>query len=508
MSVLRRDFNRARCSGNEVKTVKSVKREAKRLYQRPKRRWESFYVFIQRDGIYDVVWPLVYILGVSKQIRERLWGDGRAIVWMCLVHCAFISAAQTNSRAPVFPANRYLLVVETSHSMQRRAEGLAQTIESILSSAMASQARRGDSLGVWTFNEELMAGRFPLQHWSPDAQKAITERIVSFLKEQKLEKGARFDRVIPAVDRLVKNSGFISVILVCVGDEEIHGTPFDQRINEFFRTWRVKQQESGRPFVVALRAQGGHFVECAMNPAPWPTELPALPKELNIPLPPPPVVSAPKTSSVPPLIISGKKANAAGSRNTASVEPKTQLTNAALVQTSNAAAATAAADQVSNQPALLVEPGNKVTGPGETTNNTGSLTSVSNNPVLSQTGPTAHGTEASAPAPAQTVVSNVTAETNWSSNATVASTPVAAKPSPTNKTDQAAQNFNASKTRTDLTNGATTDFSNQGISSIMLWSVGAGVLVLCVAGIWVWRRRARPVRETSLITESIDRDNS
>ena len=55
----------------------------------------------------------------------------------------------------------------------------------------------------------------------------------------------------------MKNSPFLTVILVCTGDEEVHGTPFDQRINEFFLNWRQQQLEARTPFVIALRAQAG-----------------------------------------------------------------------------------------------------------------------------------------------------------------------------------------------------------------------------------------------------------
>src|SRR5262249_27699677 len=104
-----------------------------------------------------------------------------------LQYAAVAAATQTNSNTPPrFPTNRYLLLVETSQAMHKRADGLAQSIEDLLGSALASQARRGDSLGLWTFNEELHTGVFPLQKWTPESEKAISDNIVAFLKVQKL----------------------------------------------------------------------------------------------------------------------------------------------------------------------------------------------------------------------------------------------------------------------------------------------------------------------------------
>src|SRR5690242_11236430 len=97
-------------------------------------------------------------------------------------------AGQTNQMpGAIYPPNRFLLVVETSRAMLHRADPMAQTLQELLGSGMARQARRGDSVGVWTFNEELYSGVLPLQEWTPEQQKAITQRVVGFLRAQKFE---------------------------------------------------------------------------------------------------------------------------------------------------------------------------------------------------------------------------------------------------------------------------------------------------------------------------------
>jgi hypothetical protein len=254
-----------------------------------------------------------------------------AITSFCLL-CDFWSLnAQTNDASVRFPANRFLLVVETSRSMQRRVDAMAQTVTDLLQSAVASQARRGDTLGVWTFNEDVYSGVLPLQKWTPDTPKTISDRVVEFLKTQKFEKRARLDKLTTALDRVVHNSRFLTIIVVCLGDEEMHGTPFDARINGFFQTWRSQQQAAGTPFVIAFRAQEGAFVDCSMNPAPWPPELPALPKELFVPLVAAKPTNAPPnktaTSTVPPLIISGKKREPASNQTAEPMQPKAQVSS-------------------------------------------------------------------------------------------------------------------------------------------------------------------------------------
>src|SRR5947209_15354463 len=84
--------------------------------------------------------------------------------------------AQTNSVKASGPSNRYLMIVQTSRSMERRADETLKVVQDLLTSSMSAQLRRGDTFGLWTFNEALYAGRFPLQEWSPESQRAVAMR--------------------------------------------------------------------------------------------------------------------------------------------------------------------------------------------------------------------------------------------------------------------------------------------------------------------------------------------
>jgi len=388
--------------------------------------------------------------------------------------------------------------------MQKRVNGLAQSLQDLLSSGLASQARRGDTLGLWTFNEELSAGQFPLQHWSAESQKSITDHLVEFVKAQKFEKGTRFDRVIPAVDRLVKNSPFLTIILVCAGDDEIHGTAFDQRINNFFQTSRAQQQESGRPFVIALRAQGGHLVECSMNPSPWPTELPALPKELFVPLPPPaPLAHSAKTSTVPPLIVSGRKKELATPATTNSLDSKSHAANSLLVQPSSPPVIGASTDASTNRVQSIAESANSnaATAGLPAGPSTASSSHVS---VAGQTGAISSAEQARAPAPNELVhASQGTVSTEPGEKAIPGATAnTAISSSETNSS--VPENRAQENPPVDSIELAATSPSRIG-SPALKWGLGAGAFVFTALAVWLWRRRARPGTETSLITESIDR---
>jgi len=214
------------------------------------------------------------------------------------------------AKAPLHP-DRYLLVVETSRSMQRRADAVLQAVQDLLKSGLGGQLRRGDTLGIWTYNESLQAGRFPLQTWSPEAREGITLRTVAFLKEQTYEKQPSFDKVLPALNRLIEHSPLITIILVSSADEPIHGTAFDIQINQFCQKWHDEQQKARMPFATVLRAEDGRLTDFTVNTPPWPVQLPRLPQEERkaetVQTQVPKVLHASPPPTAQPLILSGKK---------------------------------------------------------------------------------------------------------------------------------------------------------------------------------------------------------
>jgi hypothetical protein len=219
--------------------------------------------------------------------------------------------AQTNAAKAAHTPDRYLLIVETSKSMQRRADAVLGSVWYLLGSGLNGQFRDGGTLGVWTFNQDLSAGIFPLQTWSSSAQKDITQRTITFLKGQKYEKRANFDEVAPALSRVIEASEVITVILISSGDFKIRGTPFDDRINAAYLQFRDQQQKARMPFVTVLRARHGEVVDYIVNTPPWPLQMPRLIEEsrsVEAPRgkPSEALQNAPPTT-VPPLIVSGKK---------------------------------------------------------------------------------------------------------------------------------------------------------------------------------------------------------
>src|SRR5436190_8781988 len=228
--------------------------------------------------------------------------------WSFMAFAALCLSAQQQTPTTASPSSRYLFVVNTSRAMQLRAAGVQKAITDLIGSGMGGQLRRGDTIGIWTYNEDLYTGRFPLQKWSPETKEEITLNVANFIKNQRYEKKANLEKVLPTLQKIVQASGFIAVVLVSDGDEKIHSTPFDAPINKYYSLWRDQQRKAQMPLLTVLRAQSGEITHYAMNTAPWPVEMPPLAPELKALIEAEKIAAqAPPKSPVPPLIISGKK---------------------------------------------------------------------------------------------------------------------------------------------------------------------------------------------------------
>jgi hypothetical protein len=236
------------------------------------------------------------------------------------------------------PGNRWLFIMQTSRSMQSRSQAAQDIVGSLLLSGMNGQMRRGDTIGVWTFNEKLSAGDLPMQVWIPSLAKTIAAHTVQHLAQVKFEKKPHLEKVLPEMAQLVQGSEFITVILISDGQEKIAGTPFDGQINSFYELWRAGREQAKTPFVTVLQGVGGQIRDFAVNTPPWPLKLPPLPPALQV-APAAAVTPAPKIQTEPPpivpsLIISGKKTATEESKPPAAPVPATSGVVVGKTQTS------------------------------------------------------------------------------------------------------------------------------------------------------------------------------
>ncbi len=59
--------------------------------------------------------------------------------------------------------NRFLFIFDTSKNMKPRIENVQRALNTLLVTSFSGQLHKGDTIGVWTFNQELQTKGFPLQ---------------------------------------------------------------------------------------------------------------------------------------------------------------------------------------------------------------------------------------------------------------------------------------------------------------------------------------------------------
>jgi hypothetical protein len=252
---------------------------------------------VKATSLIKILWrPWILIIPLLSCLGTSSWGDTN-------------DAAPGSHRVSNSEGHRFLVVLEASKAMQREGEAAVAAIDELLKTGMQGQCRHGDTLGVWTYNDQLYAGRLPLQHWSSEDRQQIRKQILEFISQQKCEKTGNLSKIMPTLFQVVKDSDLISVIIVSTGEEEITGTPFDGQINAYFRTWRERQRKDAKPFVTVLRGERGNLTAYSVCPMPWPVNLPPLPQDRN----PVPVAQAKPAPAKPAVVRSAKPLIVTGS---------------------------------------------------------------------------------------------------------------------------------------------------------------------------------------------------
>ena len=118
-----------------------------------------------------------------------------------------------------------------------------------MDSDMRGEFAQGDTIGLWTLQRQFGSGL-------PDAglvdrriKTTIVDDMAAFLTGRPYEKRAILNRVMPALNQVIKNSERITVILIFDGTDLIQGTPFDKDINELQKKYARELRTAHVPFV-------------------------------------------------------------------------------------------------------------------------------------------------------------------------------------------------------------------------------------------------------------------
>lgn len=224
----------------------------------------------------------------------------KRIVIACLAVLAVLLNAATPTNLPprktqLPPGDRFLFVVDTSSGMSKFATGSRQVVFDLIYSGISGHMRPGDTYGLWPFNEEVQAGKFPMQLWKTNALD-LASTAGRFLREQPCEKKARLDLALDKIKVVVNTVKDLTAFIITDGRTAFEGTPFDENLNTTAKKRADEARKIRKPLIVTLVARGGDF-------ASWSVTLPGE----NIPMPEhslPPVIAQAPTNRPPPVVAS------------------------------------------------------------------------------------------------------------------------------------------------------------------------------------------------------------
>ena len=119
---------------------------------------------------------------------------------------------------------------------------------------LQNEMRTGDDLAVWTVDDKLHTGTFPLENWSPDEAAEYAGRLNDFLGNQRFRRSATLSAIQPLLDHVIKNSERLTVLIFCDSQSRVSGTPYDDGVNDIITNAAARSQgQVPTPFIVVLR---------------------------------------------------------------------------------------------------------------------------------------------------------------------------------------------------------------------------------------------------------------
>lgn len=203
--------------------------------------------------------------------------------------------------------SRFLFVFDTSAEMKHRVKAVQTAINGLLATSANGQLHSNNTIGIWTFDQDLKTGQFPLQRWNPDQAVQTASNITTFVAGRRYAKKTGFDALLPLLNQVVQGSERLTVVIFCDGYGEFRGTPYDVGINQVFKQRQGERQKARLPIVIVLYSQLGQFVDCMVSFPPQPVDFPEFPPLPAVVAATPKAAPAPAPArpSVPPLIVIG-----------------------------------------------------------------------------------------------------------------------------------------------------------------------------------------------------------
>ena len=257
--------------------------------------------------------------------------------WLCALLAAL--ALPVNGFAQPKSPERWLFVFDLSPAMKKRLPATEEVLKTFFASRAGGRLQEGDNIGVWTYDQKMHAGQFPLAIWNPDQATTLTTNLAAFLRSRPFTKESQLAALQPVLSSVITNSERLTILIFCAGESDMTGTPYDRGINQNFLDSRLERKKNQQPFVVLIRTLSGKFIGCTVNFPPGMINIPRFlapppPPATNAPAAalPQPAVVKPAPPAVPDLVIIGTKVNGMTNATAPVVPPATNLPPPLVIQ--------------------------------------------------------------------------------------------------------------------------------------------------------------------------------
>ena len=193
---------------------------------------------------------------MNQNLQRNYFVRGTWIFSVLLAGIFLVPSARAQPQEKAV-SGRFLFVFDTSWAMRNRVDAVQKALKAMFATSFSGQMHSGDSIGVWTFDQELQTRVYPLETWEPDSAVMIATNLVNFVGTRHYSGTARFESLQPWLNLVVTNSERLTVLIFCDGSVKAAGTTFDAGINEVFQEKQNEQYKAHQPFIIVLRSQLG-----------------------------------------------------------------------------------------------------------------------------------------------------------------------------------------------------------------------------------------------------------
>jgi len=187
------------------------------------------------------------------------------------------ASAAPNAPVPARDGQRFLFIVDTSSDMEALKDENEATLYDLLRTGLYGQMQTGDTYGVWTYDKETHAGRFPMQVWDARRSTQLATMAAAHLSNQNYENKDDVKRMINLLMTVVQAVSNLNVFVVSDGGSTMRGTPFDKAINAEYKKKHRERNSAKRPFVTTLVARDARIIGQSVIVAGEPIILPERP---------------------------------------------------------------------------------------------------------------------------------------------------------------------------------------------------------------------------------------